>query len=52
MSQEIKKAKVKGTDRIIEVYKLKEGTPTELHKWCNFSGCKETFTENELEFLS
>jgi len=51
MSQETKKAKVKEDNRLIEVYKLKEGYPTELHKWCNFKGCTETFTDNELEFL-
>lgn len=51
MSQEIKKVKVKKDNRVIEVYKLKEGTPTELHKWCNFNGCTETFTDDELIFL-
>jgi len=47
-----KKAKVKGTDRIVEVYKLKTGTPTSKHIWCNCSGCSETFTDDQLEFLS
>lgn len=51
MNNPAKKAKVKGTDRIIEVYKLKVGTPTENHIWCNYSGCTETFREDELEFI-
>jgi len=46
-----KKAKVKADGRIIEVYRLTNGTPTEKHIWCNSSGCTETFTENELEFI-
>lgn len=49
---EVKKAKVKGTDRVVEVYKLKYGYPTQLHIWCNYSGCTETFKESELEFIN
>ena len=52
-----KKAKVKGTNRIIDVYKLKSGG------WCIFLGDKltmaaveaqqhqETFTDDQLEFI-
>lgn len=50
MSQEAKKAKTKD-GRVIEVYKLKNGTPTLDHVWCNLNGCTETFTKNELTFL-
>jgi len=46
-----KNAKVKGTYRIVTVYRLTTGTPTADHIWCNFNGCTETFTDNELEFI-
>jgi len=51
MSQETKKAKTKD-GRIVEVYKLKPGYSTPDHKWCNFNGCTETFTDDELTFIS
>lgn len=51
MSNPSKKVKVKGTDRIVEVYRLTTCTPTDKHIWCNLSGCSETFTESELEFI-
>lgn len=41
-----KKAKVKATGQLVEVYKLTRGT------WCNSNDCKTEYKDNELEFLN
>lgn len=51
MSNAELKAKVKATGDVIKVYKLKEGTPTKDHIWCNCSGCTQTYTSQEIEFI-
>lgn len=45
-----KPATVKATGKKIEVYLLKQGTPTSKHIWCDAEDCKTTYTENELIF--
>ena len=35
--------------RRVQVYRLKTGTPTPSHVWCDFKDCKTTFTEKELK---
>lgn len=49
---ESKKAIVVKSGREVEVYKLKTGTPTDKHIWCNCKGCTETFTHEELDFTA
>jgi len=41
-----KKAKVKATGLIVEVYKLQRGG------WCNSVDCKTEYKEEELEFIN
>jgi hypothetical protein len=57
------KAKVTGTDRVVEVYRLKLGHPTAAHTWHIYLGDKisseaisqglhnETFTNEQLQFI-
>ena len=49
--KEIKKAKIKRDDIIIEVNKLERGYPSELHIWRNAHDRTETFTDKQLEFF-
>lgn len=42
---ETKKAKIKSTGVVIEVYKLVNGN------WCNYSDCKTQYSESELQFI-
>jgi hypothetical protein len=44
--QDTRKAKVKSTGEVIEVYKLANGN------YCDYSDCKTTYKVNELEFLN
>lgn len=51
MSNQVYTATVIKTGRKIEVYKLKKGTPTSEHIWCDLSDCETTYTANELRDL-
>jgi hypothetical protein len=43
---ELKKARVKITGKIINVYRLKRGN------WCDYADCITEYQDNELEFLT
>lgn len=40
-----KKAKVKATGELVEVYRLNRGG------WCNYADCKTEYEDDELEFV-
>ena len=40
-----RKAKVKATGQIVEVYRLHRGG------WCNYADCKTEYKEEDLQFL-
>ena len=45
MKNPTRKAKVKATGQIIEVYRLTAGG------WCNYADCKTTYQDHEIEFI-
>lgn len=46
MENKLKKAKVKSTGNIVEVYKLNSGL------WCNYADCTTTYKSEDLDFLN
>jgi hypothetical protein len=45
MENKTRKAKVKATGQVVEVYRLQRGG------WCNLADCKTEYKEEDLQFI-